>query len=57
MTLAGLAWLTWLSNPFVKYLSPYNLAVGALAELSVFLWLLVMGLNVRGGTSWQVRRA
>jgi hypothetical protein len=47
MTLAGLAWLTWLSNPLVKYLSPYNLAGGALAELSVFLWLLVMGLNVQ----------
>jgi hypothetical protein len=47
MTLAGLAWLTWLSNPLVKYLSPYNLAAGALAEMSVFLWLLVMGLNAR----------
>jgi Domain of unknown function (DUF4386) len=42
MVLAGLAWL---SNPLVEHLSPYNLAVGALAELSVFLWLLVMGLN------------
>jgi hypothetical protein len=47
ITLAGLAWLTWLSNPLVKHLSPYNLAVGALAELSVFLWLLVMGLNAQ----------
>ena len=47
MTLAGLAWLTWLSNPLVKHLSPYNLAAGALAELSVFLWLLVMGLNAQ----------
>jgi hypothetical protein len=47
MTLAGLAWLTWLSNPLVKHLSPYNLAAGALAELSLFLWLLVMGLNAQ----------
>jgi hypothetical protein len=47
MTLAALAWLTWLSNPVVKHLSPYNLATGALAELSVFLWLLVMGLNAQ----------
>jgi hypothetical protein len=47
MTLAGLAWLTWLSNSLVKHLSPYNLAAGALAELSVFLWLLVMGLNAQ----------
>jgi hypothetical protein len=30
----------------VEHLSPYNLAVGALAELSVFSWLLVMGLNL-----------
>jgi hypothetical protein len=47
MTLAGLAWLTWLSNPLVKHLSPYNLAAGALAELSVFVWFLVMGLNAQ----------
>jgi Domain of unknown function (DUF4386) len=47
MTLAGVAWLTWLSNPLVEHLSPYNLAAGALAELSVFLWLLVMGLNAQ----------
>ena len=47
MTFAGLAWLTWLSNPLVKHLSPYNLAAGALAEMSVFLWLLVMGLNAQ----------
>jgi Domain of unknown function (DUF4386) len=47
MTLAGLAWLTWLSNPLVEHLSPYNLAAGALAELLVFLWLLVMGLNAQ----------
>jgi hypothetical protein len=47
MTFAGVAWLTWLSNPLVEHLSPYNLAAGALAELSVFLWLLVMGLNTQ----------
>ena len=47
MTLAGLAWLTWLSNPLLKHLFPYNMAAGALAELSVFLWLLVMGLNAQ----------
>jgi hypothetical protein len=47
MTFAGLAWLTWLYNPLVKGLSPYNLAAGALAEMSVFLWLLVMGLNAQ----------
>jgi hypothetical protein len=47
MALAGLAWLTWLSNPLVKYLSPYNLAVAAPAELLVFLWLMVMGVSAQ----------
>jgi len=46
MVIAGLGWLTYLSNPLVNYLSPYNLAFGLLAEASVFLWLLVMSVNV-----------
>jgi hypothetical protein len=46
MALAGLGWLTFLSTPLEAYLSPYNLAVGLLGELSVFLWLLVMCVNV-----------
>jgi hypothetical protein len=41
-----LAWLTFLYPPLVGYLSPYNLYVGALAELSLTLWLLVMGVKV-----------
>ncbi len=47
MTFAGLGWVTYLSNPLVTYLSPYNLASALLAEASVFLWLLVMGVNVQ----------
>jgi hypothetical protein len=47
MAFAGLGWLTYMSNPLVNYLSPYNLAAGFLAELSVFLWLLVMSVNVQ----------
>ncbi len=47
MAFAGLAWLTSLSPPLANYLSPYNLAVGALAELSLTLWLLAMGVNVQ----------
>jgi len=43
---AGLAWLTFLSPPLANYLSPYDLALGALAELSLTLWLLVMGVKV-----------
>jgi Domain of unknown function (DUF4386) len=46
MVIAGLGWLTYLSNPLVNYLSPYNLASALLAEASVFLWLLVMGVNI-----------
>lgn len=47
MAFAGLGWLTYLSNPLVNYLSPYNLAAGLLGEVTVFLWLLVMGVNLQ----------
>jgi hypothetical protein len=47
---AGLGWLTFLSPPFANHLSPYNLVLGFLAELSLMLWLLVMGVNVQ---RWQ----
>jgi len=50
MAFAGLGWLTYLSNPLVSYLSPYNLACALLAEASVFLWLVVMGVNA---PKWQ----
>ena len=46
MAFAGLGWLTYLSPPLVNYVSPYNLAAAILAELSLMLWLLVMGVNV-----------
>jgi hypothetical protein len=47
MAFAGLGWLTYLSNLFVTHLSPYNLVCGLLGDVSVFLWLLVMGVNVQ----------
>jgi hypothetical protein len=47
MGLAGLGWLTFLYPPFANHLSPYNLVLGFLAELSLMLWLLVMGVNVQ----------
>ncbi|MFY9530720.1 MAG: DUF4386 domain-containing protein [Candidatus Acidiferrales bacterium] len=47
MAFAGLGWLTFLSPPLANYLSPYNLASGLLGEGSVFLWLLVMGVNAQ----------
>jgi hypothetical protein len=45
IALAGLGWLTYLSNSLVNHLSPYNLASGLFGDVSVFLWLLLMGVN------------
>jgi len=45
MVFAGLGWLTFLSNPLVNRLSPYNLASGLLGEASLMLWFLIMGVN------------
>jgi len=47
MALAGLGWLTFLSPPLASHLSPYILVLGFLAELSLMLWLIVMGVNVQ----------
>jgi len=47
MAIAGLGWLTFLAPPLANYLAPYNLASGLLADVAVFLWLLVMGVNVQ----------
>lgn len=41
----GLGWLTFVSPSIERYLSPYNLACGILGEASLFLWLVVMGVN------------
>jgi hypothetical protein len=60
MAFAGLGWLTYLSNPLVNHLSPYNLASGLLEDASVFLWLLVMGVNAQHWTeqaNWRSQRA
>jgi Domain of unknown function (DUF4386) len=42
---AGCGWLTFLSPPLARYLSPYNLALGIFGQGSVMLWLLMMGIN------------
>ncbi len=47
MALAGLCWLVFLSPTLTNYLSPYNLALGLLGEVSVSLWFLAMGVNVQ----------
>ncbi len=45
MAIGGLGYLTFLSPPLAKYLSPYNLAPAIFAEGVLMLWLLVVGLN------------
>lgn len=45
MFLAGLVWLIYLSPPLAKFVSPWNSAVGLLAEALPMLWLLIMGVN------------
>jgi hypothetical protein len=46
LMLAGLGWLIFLS-PLANHLSTYLQVLGFLAELSLCLWLLVMGVNVQ----------
>jgi Domain of unknown function (DUF4386) len=50
MAFGGLGWLTFLSPPLAKSLSPYILLPGILAEGSLTVWLLVMGVNVQRWT-------
>lgn len=46
MAFAGLGYLTFLWPPLARSLSPFNLALAAPGELSLVLWLLVVGVNV-----------
>lgn len=50
IAVGGLAWLTYPLTPFASYLSPYNLICSLAGEVSMFLWLLVMGVNPQ---RWQ----
>jgi hypothetical protein len=46
MAIAGLSYQLFLSPPLASYLFPYVVKpAGALGELSLILWLLVMGVN------------
>jgi hypothetical protein len=54
--LAGLCWLTFLWPPFGHYLSPYNQVIAAAGELSLMLWLLIMGVNAQKWNE-QARRS
>jgi len=45
MALAGLSYLPFLSSPLVQSLQPYILVFPAVGQISLCLWLLVMGVN------------
>jgi len=45
MVFAGLGWLTFLSPPLAKSLSPYVMMPGILGEGALTAWLLVVGVN------------
>jgi hypothetical protein len=45
MALAGVGWLSFVSPPLSRQLSPYNVAAGFAGEAAFMLWLLVMGVN------------
>jgi hypothetical protein len=47
MAFGGLGWLTFVSPRIANHLSPYNMFPGVLGELSLTLWLLVIGVDVQ----------
>jgi Domain of unknown function (DUF4386) len=46
MVFAGIGWLAFLFPPVAKHLSLYIEILGILAEASLMLWLLLIGVNV-----------
>jgi len=50
MLLAGLSYVLFLSPPLVRSLQPYILVFPAVGQISLCLWLLVLGVNVQ---RWQ----
>jgi hypothetical protein len=47
LVFAGLGYLTLLSAPLANILYPFNVATAGPGEISLLLWLLVKGVNVR----------
>jgi hypothetical protein len=47
MAFSGLGWLTFLSPPLANFLLTYLEVFGFLAEASLMLWLLVVGVNAQ----------
>jgi hypothetical protein len=52
MVLAGLSYVPFLSPPLVRSLQPYILIFPGVGQISLCLWLLVMGVNVQ---RWRER--
>lgn len=53
--LAGLCWLTFLWPPLAHALSPYNQALAGFGEMSLTVWLLLMGVNAQRWRETAVR--
>lgn len=47
MAVSGLGWLTFLSPELTRQISTYVEIVGIVAEASLMLWLLIVGVNVQ----------
>jgi len=54
MVIGGLSWLTFLSRSLANTLTPYNMALGILAETVLTLWLLIAGVNAQ---RWKAQAA
>jgi hypothetical protein len=52
MMITGLGWLTFIIPPLAAQLSPVNVDAGAIGEVAMILWLLVMGVNAQ---RWKER--
>jgi Domain of unknown function (DUF4386) len=46
MGLAGVGWLTFIAPPLANALLPFNQIAGGLGEISLTLWLLILGVDV-----------
>jgi hypothetical protein len=51
LAVGGLGWLTYLSVPLSRSLSPYNMAPGVLSEAALAFWLISIGVNVERWTA------
>jgi len=52
--LSGLCWIIFVWPPLAHYVSPYNQVVAGIGEISLMLWLLIMGVNAQ---KWKEQAA